>query len=426
MDVAGNSSEVVALQWTKDTSVPAMLLITQPASSPNRSNSESLQITGTCSPNALVHLGGEVTAEEVQQPLGQLSQSCVNGAFTFSIRKTIVELEDQFILSLHQTDYKGFASQANELIWIRDLEIPDLQIFSTPQNPNLLADATFSFTSSEINVSFECKLDAAAWVPCLAQQVYSGLANGNHHFDVRAKDLAGNLSEVLDFDWYQGYYQTLALFHFDTANRLLDSSLYATHHLTNQGGAASPSGKFSEGMTFANSSNHASFAPNQAIATTRKQMTIEFWFRANSLGNNEIQTLIEQASSAKNYSFGLQLQRSGRSNSARIHFIGSLNGTTQTTVSSSTFAFSTQNWSHLAVVWNLGQVTFYLNGSLLGTGSIGTIGSAELYSSAANMVVGNRYQLDRPLQSYIDELRLSNVVRYSAPFTAPTSPFVAD
>jgi hypothetical protein len=53
--------------------------------------------------------------------------------------------------------------------------------------------ATFSFSSPEAGVTFECSLDTAAFASCASPKAYSGLTTGSHQFRVRARDGAGNV-----------------------------------------------------------------------------------------------------------------------------------------------------------------------------------------------------------------------------------------
>ncbi len=56
--------------------------------------------------------------------------------------------------------------------------------------------ARFSFTGTDTGgtgiSSFECSLDSAPWTVCSSPVDYTGLVDGKHTFDVRAKDAADN------------------------------------------------------------------------------------------------------------------------------------------------------------------------------------------------------------------------------------------
>jgi hypothetical protein len=74
-----------------------------------------------------------------------------------------------------------------------DTTAPETTLASTgPTGTVTTTDASFSFTSNEAG-SFECQLDAAAYAACTSPKAYTGLANGQHTFNVRAKDTAGNV-----------------------------------------------------------------------------------------------------------------------------------------------------------------------------------------------------------------------------------------
>jgi predicted extracellular nuclease len=74
-----------------------------------------------------------------------------------------------------------------------DTTAPDTTITSFPPDPSNSADATFEFTSDEVNSTFECRIDGGAWEACASPKSYTGLANGSHTFEVRATDAAGNV-----------------------------------------------------------------------------------------------------------------------------------------------------------------------------------------------------------------------------------------
>ena len=52
---------------------------------------------------------------------------------------------------------------------------------------------TFTFSSPEPGVTFQCRLDPAAFAPCTSPMTYSGLAPGAYTFVVRAVDATGNV-----------------------------------------------------------------------------------------------------------------------------------------------------------------------------------------------------------------------------------------
>ena len=77
----------------------------------------------------------------------------------------------------------------------KDTEAPETAIVAGPSGTIATDSAIFGFESSEEGSSFECRLDSAedpAWEPCAPPQLYSGLADGAHLFEVRASDEAGN------------------------------------------------------------------------------------------------------------------------------------------------------------------------------------------------------------------------------------------
>ena len=76
--------------------------------------------------------------------------------------------------------------------WVVDTMAPDTLLTGTPANPSSSSAATFSFSSTEVGSSFECSLDLAVYTSCTSPWSSEGLAEGNHVFSVRARDVAGN------------------------------------------------------------------------------------------------------------------------------------------------------------------------------------------------------------------------------------------
>jgi hypothetical protein len=73
-----------------------------------------------------------------------------------------------------------------------DTTAPDTTITADPGVTTESTSASFSFVSTENPSTFECKLDAGAFATCTTPKAYSGLAIGQHTFEVRATDSAGN------------------------------------------------------------------------------------------------------------------------------------------------------------------------------------------------------------------------------------------
>jgi hypothetical protein len=77
--------------------------------------------------------------------------------------------------------------------WSVDLTPPDTRLDSTPPVESFLDTATFTFSSSEGSVTFECNLDGTGFKTCVSPWTRSNLAQGKHTFQVRARDAVGNL-----------------------------------------------------------------------------------------------------------------------------------------------------------------------------------------------------------------------------------------
>jgi hypothetical protein len=82
-----------------------------------------------------------------------------------------------------------------------DLTPPQTTITRGPKDKTKKKTATFEFSSSESGATFECSLDGGVFAPCTSPYTLK-VKKGKHSFQVRAKDVTGNVdaSPATD-DW---------------------------------------------------------------------------------------------------------------------------------------------------------------------------------------------------------------------------------
>ena len=73
-----------------------------------------------------------------------------------------------------------------ELVLVYDDSTPETAVLG-PSSPTVEPDATFTFSSDRGDATFECSLDGAAFAACMSPHSVTGLAEGAHRLDVRAK-----------------------------------------------------------------------------------------------------------------------------------------------------------------------------------------------------------------------------------------------
>jgi hypothetical protein len=99
-----------------------------------------------------------------------------DGAYTFRVRATDIATNSA-------TATRSFTV---------DTVAPDTQIDFGPDALIPVAVADFGFSSGDAGASFECRIDGGGFTVCGSPKSYPGLADGDHSFDVRAVDAAGN------------------------------------------------------------------------------------------------------------------------------------------------------------------------------------------------------------------------------------------
>lgn len=85
--------------------------------------------------------------------------------------------------------------------WIVDTAAPEATMTTGPPNPTNNTSGTLTFAGVDA-VSFECKLDGGAFEACVSPRSYQALRDGQHTFQARAIDAAGNVgSKVATTKW---------------------------------------------------------------------------------------------------------------------------------------------------------------------------------------------------------------------------------
>lgn len=74
--------------------------------------------------------------------------------------------------------------------------VPDTLIDGGPSGTVGSAAAAFSFSSAQQGATFECSLDGATFTACDSPEEYANLPDGEHVFEVRARNAAGDADET--------------------------------------------------------------------------------------------------------------------------------------------------------------------------------------------------------------------------------------
>lgn len=423
-DLAANTSAADTQQWIKDSTALPVPTIDTPVADPFLSNAVNLILSGQCQTGLTVQLSG-VLASDVLSPANSLTIACASSAYSFTITKA----DGTYNLSVNQTDGVITSGSATRT-WTKDTVEPNTTLSSSPPATNYSNLAEFVFSSNEAG-SLECSLDGAAYNTCASPLVYDSLTNVSHTLNIRSIDQAGNIeSTPATYTWTQVASNAIALYHFDSAAPMLDSSNYSggsSNTLTDVGSALLGVAKFAEGRTMDSTAKYVTVADTPSQQVLKSYLTLEAQVQLLGLpgGNTNLPIVSKINGATQSFEYGIKKQGANY----YIYFKGSLNGTTNTEKKSSSLTAGettalTAGFSHIAVTWNLGTIKFYFNGVAKGSGVIGTAGSSKLASSASPLRV--TYNGSVTLNGSVDEVRISQIVRWNTGFTPPAAAYVAD
>ncbi|MBI5360864.1 MAG: DUF2341 domain-containing protein [Planctomycetes bacterium] len=163
------------------------------------------------------------------------------------------------------------------------------------------------------------------------------------------------------------------------------------------------------------------------IAAAYAQISVEAWFKSNSTSNE--QQLITKDDNGANRSWDL-LMNPGGTNPGKIYaiFFGATSGYTDFMT---TATFNDNNWHHVAVVFSASTPTvmsFYVDGVSAPASSYSAtnFSGATVKNTTANVWIGARSNNAYFWNGLIDEVRISNIVRYSQNFAPKQTMFTTD
>jgi hypothetical protein len=186
IDAASNVDPTPAsYSWTIDTIAPDTSITAHP-DDPSNTTEVSFSFTSTEAGSTFECQldGGGFSACTSPQAYTSLS----NGAHTFDVRA----IDAASNVDPTPASYS----------WTIDTVPPDTILTAQPDDPSWSTEASFSFNSNEAVATFECQLDGGGFSACTSPQAYSGLAYGEHTFEVQATDAAGNLDPTpASYSW---------------------------------------------------------------------------------------------------------------------------------------------------------------------------------------------------------------------------------
>lgn len=145
--------------------------------------------------------------------------------------------------------------------------------------------------------------------------------------------------------------------------------------------------------------------------------TAEFWVRPTNMTNPDdgfipaSLGIMEKEDSPAEWGFG-------HIRTGQVRFV--YNAAGGTTVSTSGITLAINNWYHLAFVKNGTNLKIYVNGTERASATYVTVTTP----ASRPLSIGSYYRVGAA--SYIDEVRISKIARYTAGFTSPTAAFTND
>lgn len=217
-----------------------------------------------------------------------------------------------------------------------------------------------------------------------------------------------------------GDLNTKLLLHFDGS--VVDASPYSVP-VSAEAGTSFATGKFGQGFIGKNVSSTADPSPvstpdGYVSDIIKGDFTFEFWFEESTIssvnGANFITVAINSDGSRFAFGIGISPKFDMPPLVRSVTVTEGLSGSYSIIAGSTIEASYLSGWCHLAVTRQGSVLRLFINGTLLGTNNSYT------YDGTGNDGVKTYIAIDTTL---IDELRISNIARWTTDFTPPTAPY---
>ncbi|MCM2324325.1 MAG: fibronectin type III domain-containing protein, partial [Oligoflexia bacterium] len=186
VDAAGNRSDTTRVAWIMDFTLPELSWGPMTPSAASVINSSALR--------------AEILSLESVTLAGTLNLSDL-GPISSPLQLSGLP-EGAYSLAVIGTDRAGNSSSPLVHEFSVDLTAPVVTLSALHAGGALTTEAinSFEFSANE-TASFECSLDSAGFSACSSPLNVSGLSDGLHVFEVRATDVAGNVSALASASW---------------------------------------------------------------------------------------------------------------------------------------------------------------------------------------------------------------------------------
>lgn len=179
--------------------------------------------------------------------------------------------------------------------------------------------------------------------------------------------------------------------------------------------------KFGTGSYTSNNLNgFLNVTPFADLALGAGDWTIEFWYYPQRV-DTTTSTMIDMRPVSTTGVYPT-ISCLGGTSTTTTQIIYYTNGVTR--ITAATNITPNDQWNSLAVVKYNGVTKMYVNGTQTGS----TYTDANNYLSGGCIIGANGFNRTgvNPIQGYFDEIRISNIARYTGPYTPATAPFSND